>query len=161
MDASHYQPWLGTGTENLMMVGFPVHGGHKRFMARRGQALIIWLVAKSAACHPVSCLNTQYDNGWEPDVWLWGRLGGRWGEGWLCVLFFSQISPSAASCSWFATVPVGQTQCFCQITRLAAFGRPNRQLSPPKANFCLIQFLSLHRVQPPSMKQNRLTNRTA
>lgn len=81
----------------------------KRFMARRGQALIIWLVAKSAACHPVPCLNTQYDNGWEPDVWLWGRLGGRWGEGWLCVLFFSRISPSAASCSWFATVPVSQT----------------------------------------------------
>lgn len=27
MDASHHQPWLGTGTENLMMVGFPVHGG--------------------------------------------------------------------------------------------------------------------------------------
>ena len=81
----------------------------KRFMARRGQLLIIWLVAKSAACHPVPCLNTQHDNGWEPDVWLWGRLGGRWDEGWLCVLFFSQISPSATACSWFATVPVGQT----------------------------------------------------
>ena len=141
MDASHHQPWLGTGTENLMMVGFPVHGGQALHGQERASSeLFGWLPKVLPAIRfRVSIPSTTMDGNQTfgyGGAWVDGGVRGGYVS---CFLArFHLPPPPAPGLRLFPLV----RQCFCQITRLAAFGRPNRQLSSPKVNFGLIQFLS-------------------